>query len=139
MEITMEAQHFAVGAHHFSNSCIVSRVYKTNTMENNKRQKMVSSSSGSSSDSNTSAEEDKCVLIDIKSLKQSWSPLRALPIAQRESKFFSYVDGPIRGGCFVLNERGDAATLSFCFEDESKHFGLTAVHLTSVGESIFVF
>ncbi|KAL3913557.1 MAG: hypothetical protein SGILL_006437 [Bacillariaceae sp.] len=51
-------------------------------------------------------------------------------------------DGPFMGGDWVLNSRGQGATLSFCFlnPEGTECFGLTVGHLTdNVGDSIFRF
>jgi hypothetical protein len=46
----------------------------------------------------------------------------------------------LRGGIFVLNSKGDAATLSFGFQFGDEKFGLTVGHLfAGVGDLVFAF
>lgn len=80
------------------------------------------------------------VLIDVNSLQSQWAPAREQRVRNGEKKVRSVADGPLRGGDWVLNADGQAATLSFIFEHEEEIFGLTVGHLAKgVGDSIFVF
>ena len=67
----------------------------------------------------------------------SWSPRRR---ARGSKKIRGLASGPFRGGDFVVNSDGVAATCSFCFKVGSKAYGLTVGHLAPViGEPIYAF
>ena len=78
-------------------------------------------------------------VFDLKNIADGWSPDRD----QREMKGEMKVENtkPLRGGQFVCNEKGDAMTLSFCFQAvDGRWFGLTAAHLVhAVGDEVFGF
>lgn len=78
-------------------------------------------------------------LIDIVAVEQQWTRNRSDRIVAREKKVRSAAAGPVQGGDWILNEKGDAATLSFCFEYENQYYGLSVGHLADIGESIFCF
>jgi hypothetical protein len=73
-----------------------------------------------------------------------WSP-EDLRVARTNEKLFkvrSIQRGQLalRGGDFVLNERGEAVTVSFCFAKNSKKDGLTVGHLVRcLGERVLAF
>ena len=82
--------------------------------------------------------------VDIDLLTQLWSPeeQRIARSNQGRYKVRSIDRGrsPLRGGDVVLTERGEAATLSFCFTANSKRYGLTVGHLVNrKGDKIFAF
>lgn len=78
--------------------------------------------------------------VDLKSLKTLWSPDRHERTAEGDIQVRSASDGSLLGGDWVLNEKGQGATLSFCFLHNRKVYGLTVGHLAAlVGESIFRF
>ncbi len=78
--------------------------------------------------------------VDLESLKSLWSPGRDERSAKGDVKVRSASDGSLRGGDWVLNEKGQGATLSFCFSYNKKFYGLTVGYLAaSVGESVFRF
>lgn len=78
--------------------------------------------------------------VDLDTLKTLWSPGRDERSAKGDNKVRSASDGSLRGGDWVLNEKGQGATLSFCFFYNKKFYGLTVGHLAaSIGESIFRF
>lgn len=78
-------------------------------------------------------------LIDIAAIEKLWTPNRSERIVTREKKVRSAAAGPLQGGDWILNENGDAATLSFCFEYQDQYYGLSVGHLADIGESIFCF
>jgi len=79
------------------------------------------------------------LVFDLENIADGWSPDRD----QREMKGEMKVENtkPLRGGQFVCNEKGDAMTLSFCFQAvDGRWFGLTAAHLVhAVGDEVFGF
>lgn len=76
--------------------------------------------------------------IDIQAVANSWSPA-ATRHNRTENKVSSLEDGNLRGGNFVLDGDGNAATLSFALEVDGSVYGLTAGHLADVDDSIFCF
>lgn len=78
-------------------------------------------------------------LIDLAAVEKKWSPNREQRYATK--KIRSARDGPLRGGDWLLNADGQAATLSFCFEFQREVYGLTVGHLCpkGIGQSIFCF
>ena len=90
-------------------------------------------------DTTTIGKED----IDIEAVANSWSqngaPQRLKLNRAEEMKVSSLEDGNLRGGNFVLDCDGKAATLSFAFEVNGSMYGLTTGHLADVSDSIFCF
>ena len=56
-----------------------------------------------------------------------------------EKKVTSRDDSNLRGGNFVLDRHGQAATLCFPFKKDGRFYGLTTGHLANVGDPILVF
>lgn len=80
------------------------------------------------------------IAVDLEWLKTLWSPGRDERSNKGDIKVRSASHGSLRGGDWVLNEKGQGATLSFCFLYNKKFYGLTVGHLAaSVGESVFRF
>ena len=79
-------------------------------------------------------------LIDLPALKEKWSTGREERFPTKKIEFPPGEDQPIlRGGDFVLNEMGCAASISFCFMYQGERYGLTVGHLANMGESVFCF
>jgi hypothetical protein len=108
----------------------------SSTEESNKRPKLLAGEKKEAEEMKTTA---SAALMNVQLLQARWSRQRGECLANNYSNIVSLVHGPLRGGCFVYNEMGDAATLSFCFQYESKSYGLTTGHLAVVGEPVFAF
>ena len=85
--------------------------------------------------------EGETKLVDLEAAAARWSPFTFRN--QREKNGEMKVDStnPLRGGQFISNNIGAAATLSFCFQDrDGKWYGLSTAHLVKVvGEEVFAF
>jgi hypothetical protein len=113
-------------------------------MDHNNSKSVSNNGANSSNDRSPSAPEVAVdtLMIDVSALQQQvWLPeAGAVRFSSGRRKVRSATDGPLRGGDFVLNKDGGAATLSFCFQYESENFGLTVGHLAlNIGDSIFAF
>jgi hypothetical protein len=83
--------------------------------------------------------------LDIDAVPKKWSPEadRDQRTANDDNKYLPYdaETNFLCGGDFVLNEKGEAATISFLFfGDEGKRYGLTVAHLapsTGMGSLLF--
>ena len=76
--------------------------------------------------------------IDIQAAPSTGSP-EVVRLNHAEKKVTSLADGNLRGGNFVLDCDGKAATLAFAFEKDGGIYSLTAGHLADIGDAIFVF
>jgi hypothetical protein len=86
--------------------------------------------------------EEPVVACDLRTVDRQWTPDRSSRATNETKKVRSADDGPLAGGDWVLNEKGEGATLSFCFTNPegTECYGLTIGHLCdSVGDSVFRF
>jgi hypothetical protein len=81
-------------------------------------------------------------VLSLEELEAIWTLNRSDRASNNGMKVRS-IDGEsksLRGGDFVLNEKGAATTLSVCFEHNGARYGLTAGHLAATtGQSIYAF
>lgn len=86
--------------------------------------------------------EEPVVAYDLRNVDRQWTPARSKRAMHQTKNVRSADDGPLTGGDWVLNEKGEGATLSFCFTNPegTECYGLTIGHLCdSVGDSVFRF
>jgi len=99
---------------------------------------------GNNSSKTPSREQGSSNIIDINSLSQQLSPEERRVECSKEGKLkVRSIQGghvALRGGDFIANGFGEAATMSFCFYKNEKKYGLTVGHLFQrVADVIYTF
>jgi hypothetical protein len=99
---------------------------------------------GNNSYKTPSKEQGSSKLIDINSLSQHWSPEERRVECSKEGKLkVRSIQGghvALRGGDYIANAFGEAATVSFCLYNNDKKYGLTVAHLfRRVGDVVYAF
>lgn len=80
--------------------------------------------------------------VDLQQIAESFTPLRQQRYTKQIKKvrtvFGGFDAGPLRGGDWVFDKKGDGCTLAFCFQYNSQWYGLTTGHLFEKEEDVFV-
>ena len=76
--------------------------------------------------------------IAFKDVEATWTQGRETRQGLRQQKIDEMNLNSLRGGQFVLNDRGEATTLSFCFIKDGCRYGLTCGRLVNgIGQQVF--
>ena len=76
--------------------------------------------------------------IAFKDVEATWSQGRETRQGLRQQKIDDMNLNSLRGGQFVLNDKGEATTLSFCFIKDGCRYGLTCGRLVNgIGQQVF--